>query len=94
MARKVTLEEDLFNQAVGRHIESLRRKAGLTQMQLAKAIGSTQQTLASMECGRTAKRGMLDVCDGSSFMIARKLGMPVAAIMRKHEANIRGQKIR
>jgi DNA-binding XRE family transcriptional regulator len=39
MARKVTLEEDLFNQAVGRHIESLRRRAGLTQKLLAKAIG-------------------------------------------------------
>jgi DNA-binding XRE family transcriptional regulator len=85
MARKVTLEEDLFNQAVGRHIESLRHRAGLTQKALAKAIGSTQQTLASMECGRTR-------C--SMYMmarIARKLGIPVAAIMRNSNLNVAGK---
>jgi DNA-binding XRE family transcriptional regulator len=85
MARKVTLEEDLFNQAVGRHIESLRHRAGLTQKALAKAIGSTQQTLASMECGRTR-------C--SMYMmarIARKFGVPVAALMRTANLNAVGE---
>ncbi|MBS1803533.1 MAG: helix-turn-helix transcriptional regulator [Acidobacteria bacterium] len=77
MARKkTTAEEDLFNQSIGKHIESLRKRAGLTQRALAQSVGLKQQSLASIECGKTR-------C--SLFMmakIARRLGIPVAAITR------------
>ena len=77
MAKKgISPEEDLFNQAIGRHIESLRKRAGLTQRALATAVGVKQQTLGSIECGKTRCAPYL------MAKIARRIGLPVAALMR------------
>jgi DNA-binding XRE family transcriptional regulator len=77
MAKKrISQEEDLFNQAVGRHVEALRKRAALTQRRLAKDLNISQQKMAAIECGRSR-------C--SMYMlarIARRFGIPVAALVR------------
>jgi transcriptional regulator with XRE-family HTH domain len=48
----ITKEERAFFEAFGREITELRRKQGLTQAQLADALGVSQQQVASYEVGR------------------------------------------
>jgi transcriptional regulator with XRE-family HTH domain len=46
-----TIERDFFI-AMGGRIATLRKERDITQVQLAQALGISQQTLQSYECGR------------------------------------------
>lgn len=48
---KTEEEKDYFKQ-LGSHLAQLRRTQGLTQVQLAEALGISQQVVASYEIGR------------------------------------------
>jgi transcriptional regulator with XRE-family HTH domain len=48
----MTPDEKLFFKQLGTRIAELRRTHGLTQLQLAEALGLTQQMVASYEVGR------------------------------------------
>ena len=52
LPRTMTPAEKVFFRAVGARIAAFRNDAGLTQVQLADAIGVTQPQLASYEIGR------------------------------------------
>jgi transcriptional regulator with XRE-family HTH domain len=74
--RKISPAEDVFNQLVGAQIAAARKRNKLTQRRLAAGVGITQQTLASIESGRTR-------C--APFVLARVsvlLGVSVASLMR------------
>lgn len=45
-------QDKAFYEAMGKRIAALRKEQGLTQVQLAEAIGVSQQTLAHYEVGR------------------------------------------
>lgn len=51
-ATTMTNDERLFFQKLGLRIAELRRERTLTQMQLAEALGVSQQTVTSFEKGR------------------------------------------
>ena len=46
-------EENLFNQELGRRIETLRKKSGMTTAEVADAIGIWNSTLYFIEIGKT-----------------------------------------
>jgi transcriptional regulator with XRE-family HTH domain len=48
----MTHEEKAFFKALGARIAALRKDSGITQVQLAQAMGVSQQTIASWEVGR------------------------------------------
>jgi transcriptional regulator with XRE-family HTH domain len=48
----MTQDEKLFFKQLGARIAALRKDQGLTQVQLAEALGLTQQMIASYEVGR------------------------------------------
>lgn len=48
----ITTEERSFFETLGERIARLRREHGVTQVQLAEALGVSQQTLQSYEVGR------------------------------------------
>jgi transcriptional regulator with XRE-family HTH domain len=48
----MTHDEKLFFKQLGARIAALRKDQGLTQVQLAQALGLTQQMVASYEVGR------------------------------------------
>ena len=50
---------------IGRFIAECRKKAGLTQMQLAEKLGITDRAVSKWECGKTMPDSsiMLDLCD-------------------------------
>lgn len=52
MAFSMTSDETAFFRAVGARIAGFRNDAGMTQVQLAEAVGITQAQLASYEVGR------------------------------------------
>lgn len=73
--RKISQAEDVFNEAIGKQIAIARRRNKLTQRRLAAGIGLAQQTMASIECGRTR-------C--TPYMLKRialLLGIEVAALI-------------
>ena len=73
--RKILPDEDAFNQVIGKQIAIARRRNKLTQRRLAAGVGLTQQTLASIECGRIRCTPYL------LRRIALLLGVEVAALM-------------
>lgn len=48
----ITTEERSFFETLGERIARLRREHGVTQVQLAEALGVSQQTMQSYEVGR------------------------------------------
>lgn len=48
----ISVEERAFFVSLGERIASLRREHGVTQVQLAEALGVSQQTMQSYEVGR------------------------------------------
>ena len=48
----ISTEERAFFVTLGEHIAALRRKHNVTQVQLAEALGVSQQTMQSYEVGR------------------------------------------
>ena len=71
----MTHEEKVFFKALGARIAALRKESGITQVQLAAAMGISQQTVASWEVGR---RG---VPVASLPLLARTLGGSVEALI-------------
>ncbi|PWK79471.1 helix-turn-helix domain-containing protein [Fulvimonas soli] len=67
----VTATERAFYVELGQRIATLRKAQGLTQVQLAKALGVAQQTLAHYEAGR------LRLLAGALPTLADQLGVGV-----------------
>lgn len=49
---KMTPEDEVFYKALGQRIAEARKAQGITQVQLAKTLGVSQQTIAHYEGGR------------------------------------------
>ena len=49
---KMTPEDEIFYTALGQRIAEARKAQGITQVQLAKTLGVSQQTIAHYEGGR------------------------------------------
>lgn len=71
----MTHEEKAFFKALGERIAALRKDSALTQIQLAQAMGVSQQTVASWEVGR---RG---VPVSALPALARTLGVGVETLI-------------
>lgn len=71
----MTHEEKAFFKALGERIAALRKDSALTQIQLAQAMGVSQQTIASWEVGR---RG---VPVSALPALARTLGVGVETLI-------------
>jgi transcriptional regulator with XRE-family HTH domain len=71
----MTHEEKAFFKALGVRIATLRKDSGITQVQLAEAMGVSQQTVASWEVGR---RG---VPASNLPGLARTLGVSVETLI-------------
>jgi transcriptional regulator with XRE-family HTH domain len=86
----MTPEDEVFYQALGRRIAEARKAQGITQVQLAKILGVSQQTIAHYEGGR------LRLVASLLPQIARAIGMPVIELMGEVEVvemkNKRGPK--
>lgn len=69
---------DEFAAACGNRIREARLAAGLTQVQLAEAIGSTQQAVAKWEAGRGVPRDGFrwKLCDTLGCTLDDLFGMP------------------
>lgn len=52
MAASISSEEQVFMTELGNRISALRKEAGLTQVQLARALNVSQQAVQSWEAGR------------------------------------------
>ncbi len=59
---------------LGNHMKALRTDAGLTQAQLAEAVGVTRKTINTVENGVFTPSAVL------ALRIARALGQPVEAV--------------
>lgn len=80
----VTPDEEDFYRELGQRITALRRERGLTQVQLAKALGISQQHMLSFEKGR---RRMLagalpTVCEALGVSLEELMGSPMPARRR------------
>jgi len=71
----VTPDEKIFYQALGQRIAMLRKDQGITQVQLAEALGIAQQTLAHYEVGR------LRIAAGTLPMLARTLSVAIEELL-------------
>jgi HTH-type transcriptional regulator/antitoxin HipB len=58
---------------LGRFIHRIRTDAGLTQRELAVALGTTQRYLSELEAGKPKR------IDANYFAVLRKLGIVLAA---------------
>jgi transcriptional regulator with XRE-family HTH domain len=76
----MTHDERAFFKALGARIAVLRKESGITQVQLAEAMGVSQQTVASWEVGR---RG---VPVSNLPLLARTLGVSVEALIGEKAA--------
>ncbi|WP_242685662.1 MULTISPECIES: helix-turn-helix domain-containing protein [Photorhabdus] len=52
MAASISSEEQIFMMTLGKRITTLRKEAGLTQVQLAQKLNVSQQAVQSWEAGR------------------------------------------
>jgi transcriptional regulator with XRE-family HTH domain len=66
-----------FHRALGKRIEALRREFEMTQAELARALGVSQQTVFAIECG--TRRVHLDIVprllDVFGVTVAQLLGL-------------------
>ena len=76
----MTQEEKAFFKALGARISAARNDSGITQVQLAKTMGVSQQTVASWEVGR---RG---VPVSNLPLLARTLGLSVEMLLGEKAA--------
>ena len=86
-AMAVSASERAFYVALGRRIAALRKAQGLTQVQLAEAMGVAQQTVAHYEAGR------LRLLAGALPNLADQLGVSVEELIgtpAKRSAGKRG----
>lgn len=74
-AMAVSPSERAFYVALGRRIAALRKAQGLTQVQLAEAMGVAQQTVAHYEAGR------LRLLAGALPNLADQLGVSVEELI-------------
>lgn len=71
----VTPDEKVFYQTLGQRIATLRKEQGITQVQLAEALGIAQQTLAHYEVGR------LRVAAGTLPTLAKVLSVTIEELL-------------
>lgn len=66
------LDEDIFNKMVGNWIYHHRKKAGYSQLELAKMVGLSQQHLAHVESGKRSigLRGLMKMRCALNFMMS------------------------
>ena len=67
--------EDLFRQAVGRRLLCARHRAGITQRDLAAAVGCTRETISMLERGKNLPRVAVLVT------VAARLGVRIGWIL-------------
>lgn len=83
-AMAVSSAERAFYVELGQRIATLRRERGLTQVQLAEAMGVAQQTLAHYEAGR------LRLLAGAMPNLAGLLGVSVEDLIGKAPSTRKG----
>ena len=82
----VTPDEKAFYQALGQRIATLRKEQGITQVQLAEALGIAQQTLAHYEVGR------LRIAAGTLPALARAFSVPIEELFGEEGATAKGKR--
>lgn len=80
----VTPDEETFYRELGQRIAALRRERGMTQVQLAKTLGISQQHMLSFEKGRRRMlAGALPaVCEALGVSLEQLLGAEVKTSRR------------
>jgi transcriptional regulator with XRE-family HTH domain len=91
----------LIDMHIGKNIRALRKKAGLTQEQLAEALGIRQQMIADYERCKVnpevsklpALAKALGASVGELFQVEAREGATAAPIRRKNRRDIQAQEI-
>ena len=82
------MDEGELNRAVGRRVQSLRKRQGLTQERLAERVGRSTDTIAAIERGANSTR--LEVF----ARLAAELGVELPELFELDEAPSRGRERR
>ena len=82
----VTPDEKAFYQALGQRIAALRKEQGITQVQLAEALGIAQQTLAHYEVGR------LRIAAGTLPALTRLLSVSIEELLGEASTTGKGKR--
>lgn len=82
----MTPNEKVFYQTLGPRIASLRKEAGITQVQLAETLGIAQQTLAHYEVGR------LRIAASTLPLLAKALTTSVEELLGEESATAKGKR--
>ena len=82
----MTPDDKLFYQELGKRIAKFRKDQGLTQTQLAEALGISQQTMAHYEVGR------LRIAVAQLMNVAKALTVPVEDLLEEAPKAAKGKR--